>query len=830
LTHSSRKDHRVIINDIADFDKNSGTLVERLIFNNRLVTVIISTVLTLFLGIEATHLRLNANFEGTIPPNHPFMLNYKEHGWELQSSGDALRIAVEANQNTIASAQYLATLEQVTNSVLDLPGVNRPFTTSLWTPTTWWMGVDQYGITKGAVIDEDYQGSSHQVASVMRNILKTGRVGELVGTDFKSSMIYAPLMDHDNLTGKPLNYGELAYDLRTLRTEYAKQGVTLHIVGFAMVVGDMILGIRKILSFFLLSTMIAAGMLFWFTRSGRSTLLVVLCTLVAVIWQLGLLPLMGFDLDPYSVLVPFLIFAIGMSHGAQKMNGVMQDIGRGTHRQVAARYTFRRLFVAGFTALSCDAVGFAVLSVIKIQEIRELAIIASCGVAILIFTNLILLPILLSYVGVGKAAAVRSLRSEEGLENRNGKFAIWDFLAHFTRRSWAMPTIAVAVLLGVGGYAIGRHAQIGNVSDGAPELRQNSQYNSDTRYIQEHYSVSSDSLVIFADSQPYGCMDFTELSVLDRLGWRLNQMPEVQSTSSMSSIVTYMMQLETDDSPKWQQLIANQELINDLTPDLPLGYDSIDCSFIPLNVSLYDTKAASLRHIVSVIQNFIDKPENQGQGFKLSLAGGNGGIAAATDSVIQQANTHMLLWIYSAVALLCFLAFRSWLAVLCAVLPLMLTSLLCQALMVILGIGITVATLPVVALGVGIGVDYALYVLGVMMTHLRAGVPLEEAYQRSLRFTGRVVMLTGITLAFGVGTWFFAPIRFQADMGVLLAFMFLWNMFGALVLLPALATFLLKPVSLRRTRNGDSGWVASDAGTVDRSHEKANTHVSFRDP
>src|SRR5437879_7171038 len=102
--------------------------------------------------------------------------------------------------------------------------------------------------------------------------------------------------------------------------------------------------------------------------------------------------LLGFVLDPYSILVPFLIFSIGMSHGAQKMNGIMQDIGRGTHRVVAARYTFRRLFIAGLTALLCDAVGFAVLALIHIKVIQDLAVIASIGVAALIFTNLVLLP------------------------------------------------------------------------------------------------------------------------------------------------------------------------------------------------------------------------------------------------------------------------------------------------------------------------------------------------------------------------------------------------------------------------------------------------------
>jgi len=149
--------------------------------------------------------------------------------------------------------------------------------------------------------------------------------------------------------------------------------------------------------------------------------------------------------------------------------------------------------------------------------------------------------------------------------------------------------------------------------------------------------------------------------------------------------------------------------------------------------------------------------------------------------------------VYGAVILLCFITFRSWRAVVVAVLPLVLTSILAEALMVRLGIGVKVATLPVVALGVGIGVDYALYVLSVMLARLRAGASLSQAYHDALQFTGRVVMLTGITLALAVGTWVFSPIKFQADMGILLAFMFVWNMVGAMVLLPALAHFLLRP-------------------------------------
>ena len=167
--------------------------------------------------------------------------------------------------------------------------------------------------------------------------------------------------------------------------------------------------------------------------------------------------------------------------------------------------------------------------------------------------------------------------------------------------------------------------------------------------------------------------------------------------------------------------------------------------------------------------------------------------------------------VYAAVVLLCFVTFRSWRAVVVAVLPLVLTSILAEALMVGLGMGVKVATLPVIALGVGIGVDYALYILSVTLAQLRAGSSLSEAYYRALLFTGKVVMLTGVTLGIGVVTWVASPIKFQADMGLLLAFMFLWNMLGALVLLPALAHFLLKPAPVSRVEAEAFGAVATRA-------------------
>ena len=303
------------------------------------------------------------------------------------------------------------------------------------------------------MIPDGYTGSAANLQELEANIARSGEIGQLVALDAKSTVIYVPLLARTP-DGNALDYAELSRTLEQLRTKYEARGVQIHITGFAKVVGDLIDGVRAVLVFFGIAVAIATAMVYWYTRCPRSTLLVVLASLVAVVWQLGLLPTLGYALDPYSILVPFLVFAIGMSHGAQKMNGIMQDVGRGVHKLVAARLTFRRLFLAGLTALLADAVGFAVLLVIDVQVIRELAIAASVGVAMLVFTNLILLPILLSFTGVGARAAQRSLRAEQLDREGKGKHALWSTLDLFTQRRWATLAVVVAALLGAGGMLV----------------------------------------------------------------------------------------------------------------------------------------------------------------------------------------------------------------------------------------------------------------------------------------------------------------------------------------------------------------------------------------
>ena len=152
-------------------------------------------------------------------------------------------------------------------------------------------------------------------------------------------MIIAPLLDRNPQTGETLNYGEFSRALEARIRSFEDESTGVYIVGFAKIVGDLIAGLYEVMFFFGVSVAVAALFVFIYTRCIRSTLLLVSVAVAGVVWLLGLMSLLGYELDPYSILVPFLIFAIGLSHGAQKMNGILQDVGRGTHKYVAARYT-----------------------------------------------------------------------------------------------------------------------------------------------------------------------------------------------------------------------------------------------------------------------------------------------------------------------------------------------------------------------------------------------------------------------------------------------------------------------------------------------------------
>ncbi|RJX80575.1 RND family transporter [Pseudomonas sp. LS-2] len=768
------------------------TLLERLIFNNRPTVIGICLLVSIVLFWQATLVRPSTSFEKMIPLGHPFIQNMMEHRNDLANLGNTVRISVEAKQGDIFSREYMETLRQINDEVFYISGVDRSGLKSLWSPSVRWTEVTEEGFAGGEVIPQSYDGSQQSLDRLRNNVLKSGQVGRLVANNFKSSIIDVPLQEFypdptDQGKLLPLDYRQFSHQLEEkIRDKYEAQNpnVDIHIVGFAKKVGDLIDGLIMVVMFFGIAFLITLVLLMWFTRCLRSTVAVLSTTLIAVIWQLGLMHVVGFGLDPYSMLVPFLIFAIGISHGVQKINGIALQSSDAENALTAARRTFRQLFLPGMIAILADAVGFITLLIIDIGVIRELAIGASIGVAVIVFTNLILLPVAISYVGISKKAVVRSKQDSV----REHPF--WRLLSNFAAPKVARVSVVLALLALMGGLWYGHNLKIGDLDQGAPELRPDSRYNQDNNFIINNYSTSSDVLVVMVKTPAEGCSAYQTLSAINELSWKMENTPGVQSAVSLVTVSKQVIKGMNEGNLKWESLSRNKDVLNSSISRADGLYNNT-CSLAPLLIFLNDHKAETLDRAVHAVQEFATTHNKEGLEFL--LAAGNAGIEAATNEVIKQAELTILILVYVCVAVMCMITFRSWAATLCIVLPLVLTSVLGNALMAFMGIGVKVATLPVVALGVGIGVDYGIYIYSRLESFLRAGLPLQEAYYETLKSTGKAVLFTGLCLAIGVCTWIFSAIKFQADMGLMLTFMLLWNMFGALWLLPALARFLIKP-------------------------------------
>jgi predicted RND superfamily exporter protein len=295
------------------------------------------------------------------------------------------------------------------------------------------------------------------------------------------------------------------------------------------------------------------------------------------------------------------------------------------------------------------------------------------------------------------------------------------------------------------------------------------------------------------------CLHYEVMNAVDKFATFLRGVPGVQSVVSVPDLAKVGIAANNEGNPRWAALPRSSQALQQgaeaYNPDI--GMNTQGCSAMQVLIYTQNHEGATLAHLTREIKRYIAlQPQDAAstalridQAFQ--LAGGNAGVMAATNEAVEKAEVEMLVAIFGAITLMCFLTFRSWKAVLCIIAPLAVVSVLCNALMAVLGIGLKVATLPVVALGVGVGVDYGIYLFERVEHQLeRAGHDLRTAFYEAFRQRGTAAVFTAVTMSIGVATWAFSPLKFQADMGLLLAFMFLVNVFGAVLLLPALACWL----------------------------------------
>lgn len=809
--------------------------LERILFGNRVVWLILFGALTIFFCHQTVmHFRIDSAFTKMLPMQHPYLQNMFRHISDLSTKGLSFQVVVEVTdpKTNVFDKDYLQVVQEVHDKVFYINGVDRTTMRSFWAPSVIWMAVTPEGFKGGPLMPGNYDGGPEALKQLEQNTLRSNNVGRLFANNFRSSMVEAYLFNtypddetRDgqlvNKRGDSLDYQDIGHQLEGIRAELKQKygdKYNVYIVGEPKMIGDLIDGFGGIALFFAVTLVITFILLYLYAHCIRVTLVPLFCSLVAVVWQIGLLLTLaqyGVEygntmidgqvidridgLGVFSMLVPFLMVAIGVSHSVQFVNVMVIEASHGHDNMMAARRAFRQNYLPGLIALLTNIIGFGTMALIPIGAIQELAITASLGVSVIIVTKIILLPIMMSYIGISKSGTLHMQKSS------TKDTPHWTFFSRFAEPKWAMISLVIAIAACVYGQFFAPKPKTGDVTQGSSELLPDSVYNQDIRYVISNYSTSSDIFVVMVETKEGECTKYKNVEAMDRLEWALKNTEGVQAVFSPAYVTRQINAAFAEGHVKWQSLMRNQKTIDSAASQISeQGLINAACSFAMVPAFLTDHKAETLDRVVKTVEDFAAKNNNADVKF-LNATGGSG-IAAAVNAEIRQSEHLMLFLVYGVIALLLLITFRSVRVMICIIAPLYMTSLLCEALMASLGIGIKVATLPVIALGVGVGVDYAIYLYSRLESYFREGMDLKEAYLNTLKTTGRAVLFTGLTLGVGVATWYFSAVQFQKDMGILLVFMFLWNMVGALWLLPVFVHFLVDPKKMYPAGSKGSAW------------------------
>ncbi len=758
---------------------------ESVLFRQRMVVLTILLAFTAVMAWFALQLKMDAGFEKQMPIGHEYIRTFQKYQ-DYVLGANRLNVVVKARKGTIWTKAGLTRLYEATQAVMFLPNVSRLGVQSLWTPNSFVNEITEEGFRADPVIPGTVtpgELNAGNIAAIQSAANQGGFIGTLVGRDQTSAMVTAELNEY-GADGKKIDYVEFNHLLEQKLRSLEDADFEIQIIGFAKQIGDIADGAEGVLVFCAVALLLTALAVYWYCHSVRLTLLPIFCSLTSLVWQFGALKLMGYGLDPLAVLVPFLVFAIGVSHGVQQINFIVREISHGRSTSEAARASFTGLLIPGTLALVTAFVSFITLILIPIPMVRELAITASIGVAFKIVTNLIMLPLAASCCSFSKEYADKAMLKRE-------QRARWlRVLARIAEpRNAALVLVVVGIVFALSVWQ-SRDRVVGTLQPGAPELRAESRFNRDAVAIAANYDAGLDWLTVMFEAPPESCEKVAVGLYQDEFVSRMRFVPGVLSVSSFSEMMRTYNEGYNEGNPKMDVVPLDPQNYAGLALEISRirGYMNKDCSMVAAHLFLADHKATTINGVIAAVKAF--RETYRLEGVTVRLASGNAGVLAAVNEEVAKSELPMMLYVYAAILILVLLVYRDFRAMIACCLPLTVGTFIGYWFMKELEIGLTVATLPVMVLAVGIGVDYAFYIYNRLQLHLAKGQPIVKALEHAILEVGMATIFTAITLAIGVATWAFSELKFQADMGKLLAFMFMVNLIMAMTALPALAVWL----------------------------------------
>lgn len=773
-------------------------VIEDTLFRHRGWFLGLVAVFTLACAGLCTRLVLDTRIETHLPANHEFITTFLDYQ-ELLLGTDRVMVVVRARHGDIWNVNAMRRLKEVTDTLAALPHIDRRTVTSLWTPNVTYMEITEEGLHTEDIVDTGFTVDSlndEEVARIRNRVLRGGLHGRLVATDHTAALVVGSTTGTNPETGEKPERLDLAARLETdIRKAFSDEAFDIHLVGVPTLMGDIARGAQHAIVVLLPIGMLLTALLLWaWTHSWRLTSLPLLCSMVSLTWQLGLVGLLDFGFDPLTLLIPFLVFVIGAIHGIPQARIIAEGLAAGDTPMDAARASFGRLLLPDSLALLVTAVALLVMVFIPVHTVQAVGITAAFGAVAKILSNLVLLPVLASYGSFSTGIEGITGRAQQLGSRVAGLFS-----------AFARPRIAkVTVIAGVALFACAAwqagNRHLGDEHPGANELLPGSRYNQDANLFTARFDLRMDLLLLIAEVPKDSCVDYEVIDYIDRLTWHMQNVPGVHSVMSPTPVARFLNAMWNEGNPRWSGIPRNRYAIMQVMSSVPAALEvfNSDCSLMQVQVFTDNHRGETVRAVTAAARTFRD--QNPSDKVRLRLASGGLAIQAATNEVLARAEKPMLVWPLAAIWVLALIAWRDWRAGLACLAPQMLATGLVYAFMATMGIGVTTTTLPVVALGTGLGSTFSFYLWDNLRRGLVEGVDLSGAWGQALQRCGGGVFCMALALTLTSAVWWFSTIAAQAEAGRLLTLLIPLHVLLSLTLLPAMAQLLNgRPLSIRNS-------------------------------
>lgn len=811
-----------------ELDRSFSRKLGEWILNRRVSILALIIIGTLFFGWQATKIKMKNPTIDLFPKNHPYVQTYVQYE-DIFGGANVVIIALVVKEGDIFNIATLEKIKRISKSLELLPAVNNYQVLSLAQRKIKKTTVDEIeGFKSDPIMWPEIPKTPEEIEALRHTIYTTGRLhGSLVSVDDKAALILAGFFEKgtenpgDSLRaviskmaqkdgadpnsaiaafsevakGEVWTLDDTLFDaIEKIVKREEDENTQVHMIGRPILLGHIYRNFPQLYKIFLLTIGSIILVLFLYYRDARGVLIPILTALISAIWGLGFLGLLGYHFNPLVIVVPFVISARALSHSVQLIERFLGEYKKTGDRREAAIATFSGLLKPGIVSIITDAAGVFIVILTPIPLMEKLALMGGFWVLSIIVSDLLFNPIFLSLLPPPK---IKEVQTEGFLYRLLSRVGSWTL-------GWQkIPILIITAILFVFGFLFARTLVIGDVHPGTPLLWPDSVYNQDTASIGEKFGNTEILSIVVEGDNKNAVKNPVVLQEMEALQRELEALDEVSTTSSIADMLPEITKIMHGGNPKWE-LIPNdpqeagfylEMIFSGAEPGDLARFITNDFKDANISVYLKDHKGKTLRAVVAKAKEFINShplPEA-----KFRLAGNYGGLLAAVNEAIVSSQAKVTFFAFLFVFIACVLAFKSITAGFFFIIPIGVSNYLTYSLMGALGIGLDVNALPVVSLGVGLGVDYGLYIVGRIEEEHRRGAALGESILTAVSTAGQAVLKEASTMIVGIIFWAFSFLRFQAEMGILLAFWMTVSMLGGLVLLPTLI-MLIKPKFITR--------------------------------